>query len=140
MIDVFTQTVVVADPPINVIVELGLIVIVPVVVAVTQIPEVAMVYVKVPDCVAVPLMVNSFVASLYPDVNPAGKTPVIVIPLVLDVDLYTMGVIVLFIQIVVVADPLCNAIVAFGLIVMVPVVVALAQSPYAIMVYVNVPD
>ena len=64
VINVLTQTVVVAEPPINVNVELGLIVIVPVVVAVTQIPAVAMVYVKVPDCVAVPLMVNSFVASL----------------------------------------------------------------------------
>ena len=88
VINEFTQTVVVAEPPINVNVELGLIVIVPVVVAVTQIPAVAMVYVKVPDCVAVPLMVNSFVASLYPDVNPAGKPPAtILIPLVLDVDL-----------------------------------------------------
>ena len=75
-------------------------------------------------------MVNSFVTSLYPDVNPPGKPPAtILIPLVLEVDLYTIGVIKLLIQMVVVADPLCKAIVAFGLIVIVPVVVALAQSP-----------
>ena len=66
VINVLTQTVVVADPPINVNVELGLIVIVPVVVAVTQIPPVAIVYVKVPDCVAVPLIVKVLFISSYP--------------------------------------------------------------------------
>ena len=56
------------------------------------------------------------------------------IALVLEVDLYTIGVIALFIQIVGVDDPLCKVIVAFGLIVMVPVVVAVTQSPVVAMV------
>ena len=109
---------VVADPLCNAIVAFGLIVMVPVVVAVIQLPAVAMVYVKVPDCVAVPLMVNRLVFVSKKGVNPAGKPPAtILIILALEVDSYTMGVINVFTQTVVVDEPPINAMVASGLMV-----------------------
>ena len=75
-------------------------------------------------------MVNCFVVLLYPEVNPAGKPPAtILIKVALDVDSYTIGVINVFTQTVVVADPPIKVIVEFGLIVMVPVVVVVTQIP-----------
>ena len=118
VIRLLIQTVVVADPLCKAIVAFGLIVIVPVVVAVIQLPAVAMVYVKVPDCVAVPLIVKRFVLVSKTGVNPAGKPPAtILIILALEVDSYTIGVIAVLTQTVVVEDPPINAMVASGLIV-----------------------
>ena len=93
-----------------------------------------------PDCVAVPLIVNCLVVLLYPEVNPVGNIPVILINVALDVDSYTIGVIKTPTQTVVVAEPPINVKVELGLIVIVPVVVAVTQIPAVAMVYVKVPD
>ena len=90
---------------------------------------------NVPDWVAVPLIVKVLFKSSYPNVNPPGKPPAtILIALVLEVDLYTMGVIALLIQIVGVEEPLCKVMVAFGLTVMLPVVVEVTHKPAVAMV------
>ena len=86
-------------------------------------------------------MVNRFVLLSYTGVNPAGNPPAtILIKLALEVDSYTIGVISVSIHTVVVADPLIKLIVASGLIVIVPLVVAVTQIPPVAMVYVKIPD
>ena len=90
---------------------------------------------NVPDSVAVPVIVNLFVVLLYVPVIPPGSEPVSCISVAIEVVSYTTFVnIGLLIQIVFEAVPCINVIVAFGLIVMVPVVVAVTQSPVVAMV------
>ena len=75
-------------------------------------------------------MVNRLVFVSKTGVNPAGKPPAtILIILALEVDSYTIGVIAVLTQTVVVDEPPINEMVASGLIVIVPVVVAVTQIP-----------
>ena len=61
--------------PLGVIVLSGFTVMVPVVVELAQLPTVTSVYVKVPDCVAVPLIIYWYAVALYVPVIPGGKLP-----------------------------------------------------------------
>ena len=128
-----------------VIVLLGVTVITPVCVNVPQPPDEVIVYVNVPDCIGVPLIVNTLsvilfvVVVVHTPTTPLGN-PVATAP-VAPVVLYVIGVKDVLIQItcasVLGADVL--VIVLLGVTVITPVCVNVPQPPDEVIVYVNVP-